>query len=279
MKDALRTSILAALFAMKFLSAQTQTQILPQAPDGAGWQFTLVVTNPTTNGATAQVNFFRVDDQAGDTFSWVDVPLVEENVNLGSLDVPPASSVFLHSTGIASTLTQGWAQMTSNSNANLQAYIIYTYTAANQSTSDATAPAVTPTTRILVPFDNTATATNALATELAIVNPNVGQETVTVSFSIGGQNTAGASFIVPGMGQVAVAMPDMFPETLNQAGLAEFSTVDGNLAIIALRSNNNAATGLFSFTSAPTYPESGSPIIIPGTADSARPRNARTPSR
>lgn len=121
MKYAFGTLVLVPLLAVKFLSAQAL--IIPQAPDGAGWKFTLVVTNTTTAAASASITFFQNIDTAGDTASWVP-PL---DANVASLEVPSGSSVFVHSSGTAATLTQGWAQVTSNPPGALQAFVIYTY--------------------------------------------------------------------------------------------------------------------------------------------------------
>jgi len=112
---------LVPLFATTFLSAQTL--IIPQAPDGQNWRFTLVVTNTTTAAAMASITFFQSINATGDTTSW-SPPL---DANVANLEVPAASSVFVHSSGTAAALTQGWAQVTSNPPGALQAYVIYTY--------------------------------------------------------------------------------------------------------------------------------------------------------
>ena len=263
MKNTLRNLILVPLFAVTSLYAQ---QVISQAPDGAGWKFTLVVTNTTAAETAASITFYQ-DTGGGNTAAWTP-PLVEA-VNLSALALPAGSSVFLHSTGTAAALTQGWAQISSTP--GVEAYIIYTLTS-GQTSSDATAPAVASATRILVPFDNT----GSLGTELAVVNPNLAQETIYVTFrtTSGAINTAPGSgypladtFNMPSQGHVAVVMPTQFPFTQGQAGLAEFYTLQnvggGSFAIVALRSNSNPATGFFSFTSAPTYSETGPPIICP----------------
>jgi hypothetical protein len=136
MKRTLRTLILVPLFAVKFLSAQAL--IIPQAPDGQNWRFTLVVTNTTTAAATASITFFQNIDATGDTTPW-SPPL---DANVADLEVPAGSSVFVHSAGTAATLTQGWAQVTSNPPGALQAYVIYTYSPPNKQSSDGTAQAI-----------------------------------------------------------------------------------------------------------------------------------------
>src|SRR5579872_2292984 len=159
MKYALRSLILV-LSLVSFATAQTL--VISQAPDGAGWQFTLVLTNTTTSNAVISISFYQDTDNTGETAAWT--PPFIENVTLSAVVVPAASSVFLHSKGTAATLTQGWAQITNAT--GVQAYVIYTYTL-GQSTQSATAEGVVSAPRYLVPFDNTGTS----GTELAVVNP------------------------------------------------------------------------------------------------------------
>ncbi len=247
MKNTLRNLILVPLFAVTSLYAQ---QVISQAPDGDGWKFTLVVTNTSAGEGGATITFYQDTDTTGDTAPWsppLDGPITQ-------LSLAPGSSVFLHSAGTATTLTQGWAKV--DGTLGVEAYIIYTYSPPGKPSSDATAPAVSAGTRTLVPFDNTGT----IGTEFALVNPNPSPETISVNFNIGDKGSTGTPFILPGNGQIAVAMSSQFQATAGQAGLAEFYST-GTFAMIALRSNNNTTTGVFSFTSAPTYPESGAPII------------------
>jgi hypothetical protein len=256
MQRKLRPLILVPLFAVNFLSAQAL--IIPQAPDGQNWRFTLVVTNTTTAAATASITFFQNIDAEGNTAAWAP-PL---DANVANLDVPAGSSVFVHSSGTAAALTQGWAQVTSNPPGAVQAYVIYTYSPPGKPSSDGTAQAISPATRFLVAYDQT----GSLGTELAVVNPNASPISISVNFSNAGIPTG--SLDLPANGWTAFAMLTPFPATAGQAGLAEFYST-GTFAIIALRSNSNPVTGAFSFTSAPAYSETGPPIISPSGAQHA----------
>lgn len=244
MKNALRL-ILFPLFAVSFLCAQSQ--VIPQVADGAGWQSTLVVTNTTTSNTDVSIFFYAdrdASDAPGATLPW-DPPFLEGSA--ADLAVPAGSSVFLHTPGTALTLTQGWGVLTERP--GVVAYVIYTY----KQNSSATAPAVASSSRVLVPFDNTGSDSTALA----IVNSNSTSETVNVTFhtTVDGAITQGASFTLPFNGQMAFVLPTQFPEVADKSGLAEFYTDNGALAIIALQANP------VSFTSAPVYPETGTPII------------------
>jgi hypothetical protein len=60
---------------------------------------------------------------------------------------------------------------------------------------------------------------------------------------------------------MAFALDTLLSGTAGQSGLAEFYVTSGTLAIIALRSNTNSTTHVFSFTTAPVYSETRGPII------------------
>jgi hypothetical protein len=253
MRNTLRNLILTSLSAVIPLCAQGL--VIPQAPDGAGWRFTVVLTNTTASDTTASLLFFQ-ETAGGVPQSWTP-PFVEPGVNLGALLLPGGSSLFLHSTGTAATLTQGWAQLVGS---GVAGYVIYTFTS-GQSSSDATAPAVTSASRILVPFDDTGN----LGTELAVVNPNSSQVSISVNVKTSKGVVSTGLLTLPGEGQLTFAMPTQFKGTAGESGLAEFYTGTGDFAMIALRSNNNPSTGVFSFTSAPVYSETGPPIVSAST--------------
>jgi hypothetical protein len=251
MKNAFRALTLIPLFAMNFLWAQEV--VIPQIADGGGWKSTLVLTNTTAAAAVASLAFYK-DTTEGNTETWT--PTFLEGGSTADIPLLPGSTTFLHTPGTASTLTQGWAQVAATS--GVVAYVIYTNTA-NGRASDATAPAVSPTGRILVPFDNT----GGLVTAIAVVNPNTTAETISVNFRTSQGVSQGSLPSLPANGQLAFVMPTQFPGTADQAGLAEFYVSSGTLSIIALRANPTGG-----LTSAPVYFETGPPVISAGTGSS-----------
>jgi hypothetical protein len=252
MKNTLRNLIVTSLFVTSLCA---QALVIPQVADGGGWASTVVLTNTTGSDTTASLTFYQVA-AGGVPQSWtppLDIPSTE------GLAIPAGSSLFLHSSGIAAALTQGWAQLIGP---GVVGYVVYTYTSGTtgQYTSQGTAPAVTGSTRILVPFDNT----GSHATQLAVVNPNAGQVTVSVKLNADGAVSTGGLLTLSGEGQMTFAMAKQFPATVGTSGLAEFYTGTGNFAIIALQANTSLS-GVFSFTSAPTYSETGPSIIATST--------------
>jgi hypothetical protein len=237
----------AALFSSASL-AYAQSLVIPQIADGGGWQTTLVITNTTAASATASLNFYQ-ETGGGATQYW-NPPLLEPS-NPQNLSLPGAGTIFLHTPGTAPVTSQGWAQFQASS--GVVCYAIFTQRVPGRQDQDGTAPAVASSIRILVPFDNT----TGFVTSLAIVNPTFTSESVAVSIqTTSGAISQGSISALPAQGHLAFAMPQQFPVTTGQRGLAEFYSSTGSIAIIALRFNPTGA-----LTTAPVYSQAGPPII------------------
>jgi hypothetical protein len=248
MKASARNLTLAICLSLSGVYAQVQ--VIPQVADGAGWATTIVLTNTTATTQLAQLKFNQaVIGGGGATSPWT--PPFNENVALSAINLPAGATLFLHTPGTAATLTQGWGEL--DAVAGVVGYAIFTSHAPGNPAQDATAPASTAASRILVPFDNT----SHLITAVAVVNPNATAETVLVNIRTSdGAISNGTLPNMPTKGQRTFLMPTQFPGTAGKSGLAEFYTNSGTISIIALRANPSGA-----FTTAPVYPESGPPII------------------
>lgn len=235
----------ACLLLMGLLPASAEVQVIPQVADGGGWSTTIVLSNKTTAAQTVTLSFHRaVADSNGTTEPWA--PPFLEGVSLPTINLAAGSSLFLHTPGTAGTLSQGWGEL--NAASGVTGYAIFT-----SQGQDATAPAVSAASRILVPFDNT----SDLVTAVAVANPNAGAETIQVNIKTSdGATSTGALPSMPGGGHRAFVLPDLFQQTKGKRGLAEFYVASGSFSIIALRFNPTAA-----FTSAPVYSQTGAPII------------------
>ena len=242
------------------LAAQsTETSIIPQIADGGAWQTTLVVANTTTTSATASFSFYQ-ETSGGATEAWNLAFL--ETVSTQNFTLAPGATLFLHTLGTASSTAVGWAQL--QAPAGVVCYAIFTERVPGRADQDGTAQAAASTTRVLVPFDNS----SELVTSIALANPSNASESVLVSIQTQtGSITQQTPLTIPALGHMAFTFPQQFPATSGQRGLAEFYTANGALSAIALRFNPTGA-----FTTAPVYPESGSPII--GGNSSTPPKSA-----
>ena len=238
--------LLSLLIAVPLGQAQTLT--IPQIADGASWQTTLVLTNTTASATSASLSFFQ-EVAGGATQSWTP-PFLEVN-STQNLALPAGGTLFLHTRGMASTLTVGWGQL--QPNPAVVAYAIYTLRVRGRQDQDVTSAAAPGATRFLVPFDNT----NGFVTSIAIANPtNAGE-----SISVGIETSSGTSSLpspisLPALGHTAFILPTKFTGTTGQTGLIEFSSASDSFSVLALRTNPTGA-----FATSPVYPETGPPII------------------
>jgi len=244
----------ASCLLLGLLPALAEVQIIPQVADGGGWSTTIVLSNKTTTAQNVTLSFHRGIDANGTTEAWT--PPFLESVSLPNITLDAGSSLFLHTPGTSGTLSQGWGEL--NAPEGVSGYAIFT-----SSGQDATAPAVSAASRILVPFDNTSN----LVTAVAVANPNASGETIQVNIKTAdGATSTGALPQMPAQGHRAFVLPDLFPGTKGQRGLAEFYVESGSFSIIALRFNPTSA-----FTSAPVYSRTGAPIIGAVVTDAPAP--------
>ncbi len=249
----LKLSVLSPAFLFALSIGSAQTLIIPQIADGGGWQTTLVLTNTSTAAATANLTFFQ-SISGGGTTNWV--PPFLETSTPQSVSVPAASTVFLHTPGTATTLSEGWVQVQAGS--AIVAYAIFTQTVPGRTNQDGTALAATSTSRVLMPFDNTI----GFVTSLAITNPTSTGESITVAVQpVNGSAAQLSPITLPANGYLAFTLPQQFPSTLSQSGLLEFYTSTGSLSLIALRFNPSGG-----FTASPVYAETGAPILDAGAS-------------
>lgn len=151
----------AAVMIPQHLQAQTY---LPQIADGGNWYTAIMLNNTSTTTAFVKLAFFQ-DTTNGATTPW-SPPFVEVS-DTNSIRVPAGGAVYIHTTGTASALSQGWAQVTTGT-PSVQVTAVYTYEAfAGRPNQDGTSLATAGGSRIVVPFD----ATSGYSTGVAIVNP------------------------------------------------------------------------------------------------------------
>jgi hypothetical protein len=230
-----------------------QTLDIAQVADGGAFQTTFVLSNSLPIAGSALLNCFQ-DSSNNGTVTW-NIPFIE-TVDLASISIPGAGSVFLHTPGTATTLTQGWCQI--QAGAGISAYAIFTQTVVGTPNQSGTAVAAAPTARVLVPFDNT----SGQATSIGLANDSATQATIEMGVHADtGGITQAASIILPAQGQTAFALSTQISATTNVRGMLELFSSTGNISALALLFNPSG-----SFTAAPVYQLGGVPDLVPGTA-------------
>jgi hypothetical protein len=146
---------------------------IPQVVDGANWQTTFVLTNTTASAANVSMSF-QADSSAGNTTSRT--PPFLELSSTASIALGAGSTLYLHTPGTATKLTEGYAIVTAP--AGVVASVISTIRNPGHQDVKGTSIATASSTRVLVPFDNTP----GTVTSVGIVNPTSVVETVSVKF-------------------------------------------------------------------------------------------------
>ena len=157
-----------------------------------------------------------------------------------------------------SATSVGWGEVIASGPgvAGVVAYAIFTQRIPARQDQDGTAAAAAGSARFLVPFDNS----GGFITAVAVANPS-STGSINVNIQLDSGAISHGSLTLPDQGHAAFVLPDQFPETAGQRGLAEFyvtGAVRGtpSLSMLALRFNASGA-----FTTAPVYGQSGTPII------------------
>ena len=191
-------SLAVSFLVLGLLPALADTQIIPQVADGAGWSTTIVLANKTTSTQSVALSF-NMDTSNGATTPWTLQFL--ESVSQSSISLAAGSTLFLHTAGTSTTLTQGWGQV--DAAAGVTGYAIFTQRVPGRPAQDGTAPAVSASSRILVPFDNT----SGLVSAIAVANPTNAAETVQANVRTSDGTFSGALATLPANGQTTFLMP------------------------------------------------------------------------
>jgi len=242
------------LLSCALLGLRADPLIIPHLADGGGWKTTLVLTNTSTSLATVKLAF-HMETAAGLTVPW-NPPFMEVG-STDNLTMPGGSTLFLHTNGTSrlGAGAVGWGEV--QTSGAVQVYAVFTSVATPGSTAEGTAPASTGASRLLMPFDNT----NGRFTALALATNSTTDQTVAVTIrSNNGTITKGTLPTLPAAGHTSFLLTSLTSPlgaaATGQEGLVEFTGSAGSLSGIALRFNANTA-----FTSAPMYPQFGSPVV------------------
>jgi len=250
MKLLAKIALTSLLVWVPLFGQSAQVLTLPHVLDGGGWQSTIVLTNSSASAASVSL-IFHQDVSGGGSLPWN--PPFQEVSSTSHIVMASGSSLYLHTNGTAASLTEGWAEM--DADAGVSAYVVFTnsHPAGGVQYDEGTAPAVAPSNRILVPYDDS----NGFVTGIAIVNPTAADQTISVGFrTVDGLVSVNALPTLKAMTHTAFVLSQTFPVIAGHRGLAEFYSATGNISMIGLRFNPTQ-----SFTAAPVIFQTGPPLI------------------
>lgn len=254
MQKAIKTTLRVLLLCAP---AFGQSLTIPHVVDGGGWQSTIVLTNMSANSASATLVFHKeIPNTKGTTQPWT--PIFVEGISPSGITLAGSSTLFLHTTATDSATSEGWAEL--NADAGVTGYVVFRLRASGRPDQEGTVPAATPSSRVLVPYDDA----NGFVSGIAVANPTGTAQTLSVGF----RTTDGLVKVtpfpdpIPPGGHRSFGLSAIFSFIKGHAGLAEFSTSTGNISMTALRFNPTS-----SFTAAPAYAQTGAALIIEDTSN------------
>jgi hypothetical protein len=221
-------------------TAPAGRQIIAQIADGDGWKTTITLVNLDVEPAPYTLRFFASDGAV--------LRLPFEGGVPGRLEVlegiiPVGGSRTIITAGTDTLLSQGWAELTSGKLIGGQG--VFRARVAGRIDQEAGVSATVPSSRFVLPFDNTQSFTSSMA--LANTNLDQARATTVTPRLEDGTALAGDSLNLPARGHNAFELAARFPSMAGRRGSATFTSTGADFAALGLRFNN---TG--SFTSLPS---------------------------
>jgi hypothetical protein len=226
--------------------------LISQIADGQGWRTSIILVNTGTVPAPFTMKFWKGDGTP------MTLPLGSDgSVAELSGQIAVGGSRIIQTDGVVSSLSEGWAELTTSQSIGGEA--IFRQQVTGQADSEAAVPLIPGGgTRLLLPFDNT-----AFVTSMALVNADQNRSTnVTAVFrDESGTLISSGQLNLPPHGQLAFALPDEFQGISKRRGVAEFTgTPTVPLAGLGLRFNRASKT----FTSFDAIPLQGGGVPTTG---------------
>ena len=228
--------------------------LLPHFADGAGWTTSIILLNPTDSSISGTVQF---RDPSGSPQTLI---AGGQTNNVFPYAIPGSSSFKLLTAGAGATPNSGSVSVTPTSNTAAPiALAVFSYQPSGVTISEAGVPSVSGSAlRMYVEASGTFGAPGSTQTAAAIANLSTTAANVNLELQNldGSAAAAATSLTVPGSGQVAKLLSDLFPNLeLPFRGVVRISTGSSGVAAVGLRTRYNER-GDFLITTTPPISES-----------------------
>jgi hypothetical protein len=194
-----------------------------QIADGLNWKTLFQVVNLDQQPVNFSMRFWDDNGNA------VQLPFTSGLSGFsGTLAV--GGTAFAETTGVATTLTEGWAD--ASGNGRIGVLTIFRQIVPGRPDSEGTVAAGPSSDRLSIPFDNT----NGYVTGLAVANTNLTRPlSISLSFTAeNGSQTTGLLSLPP-RGHTAFPLPTMFPWLLGVRGSIQFTASTPDISVVGLR--------------------------------------------
>ena len=223
----------------------------PHFAEGLGWSTQVILVNPTAQPIAGTVEFLGpdaapvvvtlTDDRSGSSFDY---------------EIPAESARRFTTSNTADPLSSGWVRATPSRSAAPSGLLVFAFSSAGKTVSEAGVPALGTSSAFRVPVHalGEPNRPGSIQTGLAIANPADEESTVTLEITRpdGSLVGSGATLTLPPLGRAAqmldqvVDVPDDFT-----SGLLRVSAT-GEVAVMALRIRINERGELKVTTTAPS---------------------------
>jgi len=232
--------------------------VLPQFADGGGWVTSVILVNPTANQLTGTIQFL---DPSGSPVSLSTGGGRKSFNSTFNYTIPGNSSFRLSTAGSGSTTQSGSVHVVPGSGTPSPIGLaVYSFNTAGITATEAGVPSISDTAfRAYVETSSTPGA--VIQSGLAIANVSTSPATVNLQlFNPDGTTAAAAtSLTLPGSGQTAKYLSDLFPNLPQPfQGVVRISAASSNLAVVGLRTRYNER-GDYLITTTPPTGESATP--------------------
>jgi hypothetical protein len=231
-------------------SVGSSVVLLPQFANGGGWVTSVVLVNPTDNPISGSIQFL---DPSG---SPVTLTAGDRPSKTFSYGVAGKSSFKLVTAGAGTTTSSGSVRVVpATGTAAPAALAVFSYKTAGTTVTEAGVPWISGTAfRMYVEASGSSSA--AVQTGVAIANADTSPSTVNLElFNHDGTSAAATSLTIPGSGQIAEFLGQLFPNlTQPFQGVLRISTSSPGLAVVGLRTRFNER-GDFLITTTPPSSE------------------------
>jgi hypothetical protein len=243
------------------------TVYLPHFADGGGWTTQIILVNPTDSPITGSVQFFG-QGSLGVNAAALTVTANGQTATTFNYSIPRQSSFKFVTAGIGSSTQAGSVRVTPATGVAPSSLVVFSFKPAGVTVSEAGVPGIQGSAFRMYAEETAAGGIGAIQTGLAIANLTSSEAAVTLELShLDGSSTGQtASVAVPGNGQTARFLHELFPGlAFPFSGILRISSGSA-LSVVGLRGRYNER-GDFLITTTPPSNEaaiaSGAESLFP----------------
>jgi hypothetical protein len=237
-------------------AAGTATAVLPDFADGGGWRTQIILINPTASAMSGTIGFISPAGTATGT------PV--------QFSIPPGSSFKQVTAGTAAAVQGGSVQIVPAAGSATPASVaIFSYRPAGFTVSEAAVmPSAGTALRMYVEASGIPATIGSIQSGVAVTNLDSATASVTFDLTdLTGKSLGSTSFSLPGNGQMAKFLNEIFPSlALPPKGILRVSTSGSNIAGVGLRERYNERNDFLITTTPPTNEKataSLAPLLFP----------------